>query len=132
MSIARAVMIAVTLLAGALVAVLPATAQVLQGEPGAPSTREFPDSRVLPTPTPPFAGDIQPNLIDSKPAWPSTVSPPEAEPNVLLILIDDAGFGSNTAFGVVVPTPTLDELAKLGLRYTQMLAVTKFQPGLPL
>ena len=60
-SIARAVIAAVTFLAGALLAALPATAQVLQGEPGAPSTREFPDSRVLPTPTPPFAGDIQPN-----------------------------------------------------------------------
>ena len=46
--------------------------------------------------------------------------PPEGAPNVLLILIDDAGFGSNSAFGGLVPTPTLDKLAKRGLRYTQM------------
>ena len=39
---------------------------------------------------------------------------------MLLILIDDAGFGSNSAFGGVVPTPTLDKLAQRGLRYTQM------------
>ena len=46
--------------------------------------------------------------------------PPEGAPNVLLVLIDDAGFGSNSAFGGVVPTPTLDKLAQRGLRYTQM------------
>ena len=80
----------------------------------------FPDSKVLPTPTPPFKGFIQPNLIDSQPAWPPTVMPPEGAPNVLLVLIDDAGFGSNSAFGGVVPTPTLDKLANAGLRYTQM------------
>jgi arylsulfatase A-like enzyme len=120
MSVARKVLTGLSLLIGMLLAALPATAQVLQGKPGAPSTREFPDSRVLPTPTPPFAGDIQPNLIESKPAWPPTISPPEGAPNVLLILIDDAGFGSNSTFGGVVPTPTLDKLASGGLRYTQM------------
>ena len=75
---------------------------------------------MLPTPTPPFKGFIQPNLVDSQPGWPPTVMPPEGAPNVLLILIDDAGFGSNSAFGGVVPTPTLDKLAQRGLRYTQM------------
>jgi arylsulfatase len=54
------------------------------------------------------------------PGWPPTVMPPEGAPNVLLILIDDAGFGSNSAFGAVVPTPTVDKLAQRGLRYTQM------------
>jgi arylsulfatase A-like enzyme len=101
-------------------AVIPAMAQVYQGKPGAPATREFPDSRTLPVPTPPFGGDIQPNLIDSTPNWPSTIAPPEGAPNVLLVLIDDAGFGSNSAFGGVVPTPTVDKLAQRGLRYTQM------------
>jgi arylsulfatase len=101
-------------------ATLPAAAQQFQGKPGAPSTREFPDSRSLPIPTPPFAGNIQPNLIDSTAGWPSTIAPPEGAPNVLLVLIDDAGFASNSAFGGVVPTPTVDKLAKLGLRYTQM------------
>jgi arylsulfatase len=82
--------------------------------------RWFPNSRVLPTPTPPFNGVINPNLIDSKPSWPSTIAPPKDAPNVLLILIDDAGFGSNSVFGGVVPTPILEKLALQGLRYTQM------------
>lgn len=111
-------------LAGAAVlaslVVAPAGAQQLQGQPGAPSTRVFLDSRQLPTPTPPFTGDIQPNLIDSTPSWAPTVAPREGAPNVLLVLIDDAGFGSNSAFGGVVPTPTVDALAAQGLRYTQM------------
>ena len=67
---------------------------------------------MLPTPTPPFKGFIEPNFVDSQPGWPPTVMPPEGAPNVLLILIDDAGFGSNSAFGGVVPTPTLDKLAQ--------------------
>ena len=47
----------------------------------------------------------------AQPGWPPTIMPPEGAPNVLLILIDDAGFGSNSAFGGVVPTPALDKLA---------------------
>ena len=38
------------------------SAQQLQGAPGAAGTLEFPNSRVLPIPTPPFAGAIQPNF----------------------------------------------------------------------
>jgi arylsulfatase A-like enzyme len=81
---------------------------------------EFPDSTVLPTPTPPFAGVIEPNLVDSTPDWPPTIVPPAGAPNVLLILIDDAGYGSNSVFGGIVPTPTLEGLARRGLRYSQM------------
>ncbi len=87
---------------------------------GAPTALDFPDRHVLPTPTPPFAGVIQPNLLDSTPAWPPTIAPPSGSPNVLLILIDDAGYGSNSVFGGIVPTPALDKLAQRGLRYTQM------------
>ncbi len=97
-----------------------AQAQILTGPLGAPGTLEFLDSHVLPVPTPPFSGVIMPNFIDSTPAWPPTVSPPATAPNVLLVLIDDAGFGSNATFGGVVPTPALDSLAERGLRYTQM------------
>jgi arylsulfatase len=87
---------------------------------GAPTAVEFPDATVLPTPTPPFAGFIEPNLVNSTPGWSPTIMPPAGAPNVLLILIDDAGYGSNTAFGGIVPTPTVDKLAQRGLRYTQM------------
>jgi Sulfatase len=105
---------------GALLGALGAIGFRTQAQAQSPTATQFPDSTVLPTPTPPFKGFIQPNLVDSQPGWPPTIMPPEGAPNVLLILIDDAGFGSNSAFGGVVPTPTLDKLAQRGLRYTQM------------
>jgi arylsulfatase len=40
-------------------------------------------------------------------------------PNVLLILLDDAGYGQTASFGGVIPTPTLDALAANGLRFTR-------------
>jgi arylsulfatase len=42
---------------------------------------------------------------------------PTGAPNVLIVLIDDLGFGATTPFGGPIPTPTLDRLAKGGLRY---------------
>ena len=92
--------------------------QYFGGPPGSPSGRVFPDSRQLPLPTPPFTGTITPNVVDSTPAWPPQVSPPDGAPNVLLILTDDVGFGAVGTFGGVVPTPTLDRIANNGLRYT--------------
>jgi arylsulfatase A-like enzyme len=47
------------------------------------------------------------------------VRPPEGAPNILLILLDDAGFGSNSAFGGPCRTPTFERLAENGLRYTR-------------
>ena len=38
---------------------------------------------------------------------------------MLLIMTDDVGFGAPSTFGGVIPTPTLDRIAKTGLRYTQ-------------
>src|SRR5215467_4029948 len=45
--------------------------------------------------------------------------PPAGAPNVLIILIDDAGFGSSSAFGGPCQTPNFEKLAKGGLRYTR-------------
>src|SRR5687767_8016612 len=45
--------------------------------------------------------------------------PPEGAPNVLVILIDDAGFGSSSAFGGPCQTPTFERLAQKGLKYNR-------------
>ncbi len=45
--------------------------------------------------------------------------PPAGAPNVLVVLIDDAGFGSSSAFGGPCHTPTAERLAENGLRYTR-------------
>jgi arylsulfatase A-like enzyme len=56
---------------------------------------------------------------DSKPGTITLTKAPAGAPNVLIILIDDAGFGQWGTFGGQVPTPNLDRLAKMGLRYTR-------------
>ncbi len=45
------------------------------------------------------------------------ITAPANAPNVVLILVDDLGFGATSAFGGPIKTPTLDRLAAEGLRY---------------
>jgi arylsulfatase len=45
--------------------------------------------------------------------------PPEGAPNVLIVLLDDVGFGASSAFGGPCHTPTFEKLAAGGLRYTR-------------
>ena len=47
------------------------------------------------------------------------VRPPNGAPNVLVVLIDDVGFGASSAFGGPCNTPTFEKLAAGGLRYTR-------------
>ena len=47
------------------------------------------------------------------------VKAPEGAPNVVIVLIDDMGFGVSDAFGGPIPMPTLDKLANSGLRYNR-------------
>src|SRR6476660_9160070 len=73
----------------------------------------------LPPPEPPFKGVIGETYKDSKPDKIPIVKAPEGAPNVLLVLIDDCGFGQWGTFGGQIPTPNLDRLAKNGLSYTR-------------
>jgi arylsulfatase A-like enzyme len=70
-----------------------------------------------PATDPPFKGTIGLTLKDSTPSWPALYSAPKGAPNVLVVLLDDVGFGNTSAFGGPVQTPTLDSLAQSGLRY---------------
>lgn len=45
------------------------------------------------------------------------VTAPKEAPNVIIVLIDDLGFGATSTFGGPIATPTLDRLAKGGLKY---------------
>jgi len=74
---------------------------------------------VLPVRPAPFKGDIGLSAQDSKPDFPYPVHAPEGAPNILLILLDDVGFGASSTFGGPIQTPTLQRLAENGLRYTQ-------------
>jgi arylsulfatase A-like enzyme len=99
-------------------AVLPAAAQQTIGTPGSPGATTTIDGRYLPAPPQKFGGDINVNVSQSKPYWPARTVPPQGAPNVLLIMTDDVGFSAPSTFGGVIPTPTLDRVAAMGLRYT--------------
>lgn len=58
---------------------------------------------------------------------PSVEAQPKA-PNVLVVLLDDAGYGQAGTFGGLVPTPTLDTLAARGLRYNQFHVMAMCSP----
>ena len=55
---------------------------------------------------------------DVKPPVRFQVKAPSGAPNVVIVLIDDLGFGAPSTFGGPIRTPTLDALAKNGVRYT--------------
>ena len=74
---------------------------------------------VLPRPDPKFQGIIGQTYKDSTPDKIPIITAPAGAPNVLFIVIDDAGFGDWSTFGGQIPTPNLDRLAQSGLSYTQ-------------
>ncbi len=119
---------ALALAVAALGQVGPAAGQQITGVPGAPSATTTVDGRYLPNPPAPFGGVINLGAKDSKPWWPPTVVPPKGAPNVLLIMTDDAGYGVAGTFGGVIPTPALDRIASMGLRYTQFHSTALCSP----
>ncbi len=74
---------------------------------------------VLPPPAPKFDGVIGTTYNDSQMGTFPVPKAPDGAPNVLLVVIDDCGFGQWSTFGGQIPTPNLDRLAKRGLRYTR-------------
>jgi arylsulfatase A-like enzyme len=95
---------------------------------GSPSATTTIDGKYLPPPPPKFGGVINLSAKDSKPWWPPQVVPPKGAPNVLLIMTDDQGYGVSGTFGGVIPTPAMDRVAKMGLRYTQFHSTALCSP----
>jgi arylsulfatase A-like enzyme len=80
-----------------------------------------PDRTALPIRRPEFAGVANRTLEGSQPDWNliGHPTPPEGAPNVLLVLIDDAGFGNPSTFGGPIQTPNYTRIAEGGLRYNR-------------
>src|SRR5262245_19522522 len=67
-----------------------------------------------------FPGEVGRTYLDSDRAqFPQPVQAPKGAPNIVLILLDDVGFGQFSTFGGGVPSPTMDRLASEGLRYNR-------------
>src|ERR1035441_10018424 len=105
-----------------------ANAEQINGVLGSPSATTTITGKQLPPPDPKFGGVIKDDALQSKPWWAPRVVPPKGAPNVLLILTDDAGFGVPSTFGGVIPTPTLDRVAAMGLRYTNFNSTALCSP----
>ena len=105
------------------------TGQQVTGTPGSPTATATIDGKYLPAPPPEFGGVINMSAQDSKPYWPPRLVPPKGAPNILLIMTDDQGYGVSSTFGGVIPTPTLDRIAKAGLRYIQFHSASLCSPS---
>ena len=80
-----------------------------------------PDRTVLPMPDRAFGGTAGRTLRDSVADWSMIPGPkaPEGAPNVLVVLIDDAGFGAIDTFGGPVSTPAFSRVQQLGITYNR-------------
>jgi arylsulfatase A-like enzyme len=101
----------------------------ITGVLGTPTATTTIEGKELPTSPRPFAGKIARNAAQSIPYWSPRITPPKDAPNILLIITDDVGFGAPSTFGGVIPTPVLDRIAKMGLRYTQFHSTSLCSPS---
>jgi arylsulfatase A-like enzyme len=56
---------------------------------------------------------------DSRPDYPPIATAPPGAPNVVVVLLDDAGYGVSSAYGGLVRTPVIERLCGKGLQYCQ-------------
>jgi len=85
-------------------------------QPPAAATSKL-DRTVLPIPEPDIPHSTVLDARNAKPPARFQVKAPDGAPNVLVVLIDDMGFGMSSAFGGPIHMPTAERLAAAGLRY---------------
>ena len=90
-----------------------------------------PDRTALPIPDRAFGGTIGRTLTDSVADWTMIPGPqaPAGAPNVLVVLIDDAGFGNLDTFGGPVATPTFTRVQQMGLTYNRFHVTAVCSPS---
>ena len=77
------------------------------------------DRTVLPIPEPKLAPitELDARKVKAPPRF--EVKAPKGAPNVVIVLIDDIGFGHSSAFGGPIHMPTLEKMAANGLKYNR-------------
>jgi arylsulfatase len=73
----------------------------------------------IPKPTPTFDGRVDRLYQDATPSPLKLNKQAKGSPNILLVMLDDVGFGTCSTFGGPIPTPGVDKVAKAGLKYNQ-------------
>jgi len=82
----------------------------------------------IPYPLEEWKGVQGKTLADSKPYFVGPRKAPEGAPNVLVIMLDDAGYSNATSFGGVMKTTTFDRIGAEGIRYTHMSVAAVCSP----
>lgn len=77
------------------------------------------DRTVLPIKEPTYTPSTELDARNAKAPARFEVKAPEKAPNVVIVLIDDIGFGHSSAFGGPINMPTLEKLASTGLKYNR-------------
>jgi hypothetical protein len=77
------------------------------------------DRTVLPIPEPQYPHSKVLDVRNATPPARFEVKAPANAPNVLIVLIDDMGFGQSSAFGGPIHMPMVESLANAGLRYNE-------------
>ena len=76
-----------------------------------------------------FPGTIGRTTDESAPAWPKPTRAVPGTPNVLMVVLDDTGFGQLGCYGSPIETPNFDALAADGLRYNNMHTTALCSPS---
>lgn len=95
------------------------------------SRQPGPDRSILPIPDRTHMGFTPYDAKDPDAAFPpiAPLRPPSGAPNVLIILLDDVGFGAASAFGGPIQTPNAERLAASGLKYTRFHTTALCSPS---
>ncbi|MEZ5276103.1 MAG: arylsulfatase [Opitutaceae bacterium] len=86
------------------------------------------DGNAIPYPKKEWKGVQGKTLADSKPYFVGQPKAPDGAPNVLVIMLDDAGYSNATSYGGVMRTSTFDRIANEGIRYTHMSVAAVCSP----
>jgi arylsulfatase A-like enzyme len=98
----------------------PLTVAPVAAQGAGPAQVVYPTDRtVLPIPEPQYPHSTVLDVRNATPPPRFEVKAPAKAPNVLIVLIDDMGFGQSSAFGGPIHMPTVDRLANNGLRYNE-------------
>ena len=92
---------------------------LLTGSIGVASAQEKLDRSVLPIQPPKHKPITEMDARNATKPPMFELKPPEGAPNVVIVLIDDIGFGATSPFGGAIETPTFERLANEGLRFNQ-------------
>jgi arylsulfatase A-like enzyme len=124
----RTSLVLAALAAGSLSGWLAASAQ--EGRPPGARTTEL-DRTVLPPLAPEFKGRIGPSYKESTPDFGPAlpVTAPAGAPNILLVVLDDVGYGQLGCYGGPIRTPNIDKLAAQGLRYSNFHTTALCSPS---